>query len=242
MRWLSSLAILVACAGDDDRDLRPPGGGGGTGNDEAPDAANDLSDGGVTAVAGRICVITDFQAPAACPDDPLARDVLVEDAAVDGGSTRSDDAGTFELAVSGLPVLVDVASESGDLLFTTRTTVTSAADVDLPAVDDLLFEDALLTLQESLSQGAQLVYVVDVDGPVEGATVTGGGAGARIYYDDGVGGWDGNATSTGPDGIALVLDATSATLVASVDARTATATVETATQTIGVGVITLPAR
>jgi hypothetical protein len=201
------------------------------------------SDGGLAVVSGRICVITDFQAPEPCPDDPLARDVLVEEVAVDGGTTRSDDAGAFELGVTGgIPAVVDVAAESGDVLFTTRTTVTSTAEVDLPVVDELLFEDALLTLQESLSQGAQLVYVVDVDGPVEGATVSGGGAAARIYYDDGVGGWDGNATTTGPDGIALVLDATSAVLVASIDARSATESIETATQTIGVGVITLPAR
>jgi hypothetical protein len=68
---------------------------------------------------------------------------------------------------------------------------------------------------------------------------SGGSNGARVYYDDGVGGFDANATATGSDGMALILDTASGDVKADDGNSSASAPITTETGGIGIGIIDL---
>lgn len=246
MKALPVLATLVlavaACGSEDPWPIHPPGGGGGTGgggDDDGVDAGGPDGGGG-GAVSGQVCVVTQFDAPFACANILASHNVLVE--VVGGGSDVSDSAGNFSIATTTSPVTLQVGSEAGEGLMTTRFASAATSGAKAPAVDEMLWGDMLTALLENQDSGAGLVYVVDSTGaPVAGVDVsTTASAASRAYYDDGTGAFDPNATTTGADGILVVLDTLPFSATATLDTRVATAAVDAPNLGVGVAVITLP--
>lgn len=240
---LLPLVVLAACAAKDDRPLVGGGGGGGghgSGSGDDPDAGTP-ADGGAE-LLGEVCVVVDLADPFKCQDVAADHGVLVTQ--VGGTSTHTNSLGEFSMAADKASVVLEVGAEAGDGLLTTRyPAVAAASPLAVPVVDQTLWEDMLITLAETQTTGAMLIYVVDANGPVTGATVSyvaGGHAGARLYYDDGVGGFDPNATSTGPDGIALILDTNAASMRATGSNGSATVDVPTIDGGVGVALIVVP--
>ena len=242
------LALLVsiaapACETDDPYPYRPPGGGGTGSSTDAPDAGRldaAPADAGAAQLAGRVCVIRDVASPFECPVDEAAAGVQVT-AVASAALATSDDLGDFVIDLTVVPDVLEVGAGPVDGLVTTR----SASDltgppVNAPALDAVRYQGILDSLGELQTTGAMLVYVRDDAGAVPGATVT--APGRVIYYDDGAGEFLIDAVSTGPDGIALVLDTGSATVTAVEGARAGSAPISTVTNGVGVGVIVLPPR
>jgi hypothetical protein len=248
MRWacaltlLLTMLVLAACAEEEEWTIRPPGGGmGGIGDGPGGDDVDGGTNPGT--LMGAVCVILDFENPETCPSIALATDVLVE---VDATSTRSDNAAGFDIAVASLPATIIVGSEAADSLVTTlsRIATLGAAVVDVPVVDEAMWIDVQTALLVDAQFGTALIYVRDTSGnPVSGATV---GYAATptlpgtFYFDDGGGNFSSEFATTGPDGIALVIDTSSETYTATLDTRTQSGFVATTAEGIGVGVITLP--
>jgi hypothetical protein len=250
MRWVCALTLLLTlvvqagCAAEEDWTIRPPGGGM-SGVGDPPDAGGgDDGDGGATGLLlGSVCVILDFENPTSCPNIGLATDVLVE---VDTTTTRSTSGGEFEIEVATVPATVTIASELADSLVTTLSQITEvgAERVEVPVVDEALWLDTQNLLLIDAAFGTAVIYVRDTSGnPVAGATVAYTGTPTlpgAFYFDDGSGGWVSDVTTTGPDGIALIIDTSSESYTATLDDRTRSAVVMTAAEGIGVAVITLP--
>jgi hypothetical protein len=237
---------LIGCTGDGDPwPIHPPGhtGGGGGGDDDDGVTDGGVDGGGGSIIAGEVCVITAFENPFACLNIVESHDVLVE---VVGSSvfTRSLSDGSFEIVPPSTPATLARGSAAPDGLETTDSILAASLDARAPAVDSVLWDETLGALLEIQTTGAMVIYIENSDGnPVSGASIAYVGAGqpsARLYYDDGVGGWDNTATTTGPDGIALVLDTVSAEIEASLGTRAASEQVYARTGTIGIATITLP--
>ncbi len=246
MRWFVVVAVLLTgCPAEDDYPYRPPGHGGNTMNGDPPDAAPGTADAAVPGeLTGRVCVVQDFSAPFDCANVPLARDVEIVDVET-GLSTVSGSDASFAIDLDAAEVVLLLGNANDDLLMPTLSVQdTGDSPVDVPVVEEALWSDTLIALLETQSTGAGVVFVVDANGPVPGATVaiTGGGQpAARLYYDDGAGGFDASATVTDLDGAALLLDVTSTGVTATADdGRSAGAILPTASLAVGVVVITLP--
>jgi hypothetical protein len=238
MRWWLPLLVAAGCVAKDDRPLQGGGGHGGSGTGASPDASVAQGDGG-SEITGTVCVVTDLRSPFACPAVASAQNVVV--AEVGGNSTVSDAAGDFTLDTNSSAPLLELGSSPGDGLLTTRF-VAQSSPVDAPVIDETTWENALVTLNTTQTTGAMLIYVIDTSGPVSGATVSFAGTaqqGARIYYDDGAGGFDPNAVATGAGGLALVLDVGAAEMRADQGTKTASANVPTVNGGVGVTVLTL---
>lgn len=250
MRRFALLVVFlgVGCEAGEAPPYHGAGGGGHTSTGDAPDADPFAPDAEVSrTLTGTVCVIQSWDTAASCPPIALAQDVLIADLATGGATTRSDNAGAFSFdLLDGSGAVIQTGGEGPDLLTSTQSVV-SAADspVEVPAIDEGLWNATLANLLETQTAGAGVIYVVDPNGPVSNAMITFTSSvpdTARVYYDDGIGGFDPAAMLTGPDGVALVLDVQSVGVRATADdSRTATAQLPTAALEVGVVVITLPA-
>ncbi len=238
-------ALAAACTSAEDWPVRSGNGGPG-GTTDAPDAyPGDAPLPGDDELAGQVCVVETFDAPFDCGDIALGRGVQVKDVAT-AMIAISDNATLFSLPVTTATTTIEVGGVVGDGLHPTQSIVRNSNDstrAQAAVFDQALWDAMLVTLQEAEIAGAIVVYVVDDSGaPVANATVTHGSGTAdqRIYYDDGVGGWDGNETTTGPDGAALMLDTTGGVVSASAtNLVAASVTIPTRVGATGIGVITL---
>lgn len=230
----------AACETTEPYPNRPGGGGGPGGNEPPPDAAPADAAAGGGVLAGHVCVVVDLGNPLACPTTPQMSNVVVQAGDV---QDISDSAGDFTLDLPTATATLRLGADPADTILTTEVRVTVTAEpVDVPAVLEASFDDALLTISEFLTTGAMLVYVRDGGVPVAGATVALDAApqGARLYYDDGAGGFVPDAAATGADGAALVLDTTASTVTVTSGDRSASAQVPAPVGGVGVAIIELP--
>lgn len=201
---------MIGCTSADDGDwvVRPPGGGTGSGGVTVDAGGVDGDGDGGSGLVGHLCVVTGMQTPRACAGLEKQEGVTVRRLGDTTGTLTGND-GVFTLAVSGTPVVLEVAHDEPLLQASVVPVRNDGTDVEVPVPTAAAWASTLTAAGTTVTpgNGSIALYLqaapgevpedVRFDLPLSGI--------AGPFYDDDNGGWT-TGVGTGVRGVVLFTD------------------------------------